>query len=95
MTGHVGTMKKFTIYAAGVHGQEAFNMAFVLFNNFTITRAYGIVGGEALKLVIITIFAPASDESKVTGLRDKFAAMSRKLATATSEDFTLLDAATP
>lgn len=83
-------MKKFTIYAAGVHGQEAFNMAFALFNNFTVTRAYGIVGGEELKLVIITIFALESDESKVTGLRDKYATMSGKLATATSQDFTLL-----
>ena len=83
-------MKKFTIYAAGVHGQEAFNMAFALFNNFTVTRAYGIVGGEELKLVIITIFALESDESKVTCLRDKYATMSGKLATATSQDFTLL-----
>ena len=65
-------------------------MAFALFNNFTVTRAYGIVSGEALKLVIITIFALGSDEPKVTGLRDKYAEMSGKLATATSEDFTLL-----
>lgn len=83
-------MKKYTIYAVGIHGAEAFNMAFALFNNFTITRAYGLVGGEALKLVIITVFALASDESKITGLRDKYATMSGKTATATSEDFTLL-----
>jgi hypothetical protein len=82
-------MKKYTIYAAGIHGAEAFNMTFVLFDNFTITRAYGISVGEAKKFVIVTIFTNESNESKVTDLRDKFTAMADP-ATAIKEDITVL-----
>ncbi len=82
-------MKKYTIYAAGIHGQEAFNMAFVLFSSFTITRAYGISVGQAKKFVIVTIFTNESNESDVMTLRDKFTAMADP-ATATKEDITIL-----
>lgn len=82
-------MKKYTIYAAGIHGLEAFNMTFVLFDNFTITRSYGISVGKAKKFVIVTIFTDESNESKVTDLRDKFTSMADP-ATATKEDLTIL-----
>ena len=83
-------MKKFTIFASGVHGTEAFNMTFTLFNNFTVTRAFGLSGGKLGKFVIVTIFAPEAKGPDVITLRDKFSSMSGETATATSQDFTLL-----
>lgn len=83
-------MKKFTIFAAGVHGTEAFNMTFTLFNNFTVGRSFGLSGGKLGKFVIVTIFALEVKGPDVITLRDKFAEMSGETATAISEDFTLL-----
>ena len=88
-------MKKFTIFASGVHGTEAFNMTFALFDNFTVGRSFGLSGGKLGKFVVVTIFAPEAKGTDVTTLRDKFARMSGETATAISEDFTLLDAPTP
>ncbi len=65
-------------------------MTFTLFDNFTVTRAFGLAGGKLGKFVIISIFAPEAKGTDVITLRDKFAAMSGETATAISQDFTLL-----
>ncbi len=83
-------MKKFTIYAPHVDGAVAFNMAFALFSNFTVARAFGLAGGEVKKFAQVTIFAPAAQSPDVIQLRDKFTARSSETATATQEDVTVL-----
>jgi len=83
-------MKKYTIFAPGIDSVQAVNMTFVLFENFTIGRAFGLIGGVQRKFITVTIFAGATAEGDVTDLRDKFAALSGQSTTAISEDFTLL-----
>ena len=86
-------MKRYTIYASDIGGPEAFNMVFTLFDDFIVSRGYGLTAGggnEVQKFVIITIFADASEQSKVTDLRDKFATRSGKPARATNQDITIL-----
>jgi hypothetical protein len=83
-------MKRYTIYVAGIHGTEAHNMTFVLFNSFTVTRAHGLIGGNAKKFVVITIFALAAKEADVVSLKGKFEELSGDTVAVTSEDITLL-----
>lgn len=83
-------MKKYTIFAPGIDSVQAVNMAFVLFDNFTIGRAFGLIAGTQRKFITVTIFTTPSAEGDVAELRDKFAALSGQTTTAISEDFTLL-----
>ena len=84
------TMKKFTILAPGIDSVQAVNMTFVFFENFTVGRAFGLIGGTQRKFITVTIFATPSAEGDVMELRDKFAKLSGIETTAISEDFTLL-----
>lgn len=86
-------MKRYTIYAAGIEGPEAFNMTFTLFDDFVVSRGFGLrpVGpapNKLKKFVVITVFATTSVD--VLTLRDKFAAMSGVTAKATEENITIL-----
>lgn len=82
-------MKKYTIYAPGMENAAAFSMAFVLFDNYTVSREVGIRSANQVKFSVVTIFALEADEAKVTDLRDKFTAMADP-ATAIKEDITVL-----
>jgi len=83
-------MKRYTIFAPKVHGVEAFNMTFALFNNFMVERAFGLVSGDVKKMAHVTIFSNAAAQADVIKLRDKFTAMTGETATATVEDISVL-----
>ena len=83
-------MKKYTIFAPGIDSVQAVNMTFVLFDNFTIGRSFGLIGGVQRKFIVVTIFANVEAAGKVADLRDKFAALSGETTTAVVEDITIL-----